>query len=116
MDHNELLECSCCGTGVHHNTQENVAYGEKPYPYDTGYGMCRECGGDDNVAAGKKVSEMTEAQFKKRLGWGKQVFFEARFDNVRKNLSPDNQEKWDKLDYKKKVYFVTKLVEEGKMI
>ena len=99
------LTCSCCGTGLSH--EENVAKDKVPYPYDEGYGMCVSCGGDTTA------DTSTEEGIKKRLGWGLQTFYEARFDLVRKNLNEKNREKWDKCTYAKKVYIVMDFLEKG---
>jgi len=101
----ELLTCSCCGKGVWNTPEENTHYGEVPYPDDNGFGMCRECGGDD------KAEDIQD-----KLGWAGRCFFEARFDVVRRGLNPENQVKWDRWSYEKKVAMVTRLVEKGTMI
>jgi len=110
----QVITCGCCGKGIHDNKEENVHFGMVPYPDDVGFGMCKECGGDDSITD-KEAAEDEEA-FKKKLGWGGQMFFEHRFDIARKALSPEKQEHWDTLPYRKKVAFIAKAVENGWMI
>lgn len=100
----EILDCSCCGRGIRDNEEENVSYGQVPYPHDTGYGMCKECGGDSEAE-----------DIKKRMGWGMVCFVEARFDIIRKRLKPENQAKWDRCSWEKKALTVLEFVEQGVM-
>ena len=104
----KVLACSCCGTGVSH--AENTVRDEIPYPFDEGFGMCVPCGGDENI-------EMTDEEtVKKRLGWAKCMFFEARFDIVREQLqmaNPASAKKFDSISYIKKCAFVSELLEKG---
>ena len=97
------VECSCCGKSIPNTKKHNVAHGTGKC--DKGFGHCRECFGDPKADS-----------FKKQLGWGMQMFYEARFDTVRKALSPENVEKWDKLSYEKKCLMIAGLVEKGAMI
>ena len=41
------------------------------------------------------------------------MFVEARFNLIRKNLSPKNHEVWDRFDYGRIVTMVFKAVEDG---
>ena len=97
-----ILSCSCCGHGLEDTPEENVAYGEVPYPYDNGYGMCKSCGGD-------KDSD----DFKTFIGFQGQVFFESRFDVIRKALNEENQKKFDELTYDQKCHIIMKALEDG---
>lgn len=105
-----MLSCSCCGKGIRDNAEENVSFGKVPYPDDTGFGMCRECGGDD------KADISTDEGWKKRIGWGLRMFYEARFDIVRKRLSEEARKKWDASSYRKKCLIIAEFVREGLMI
>lgn len=126
-DGDEILTCTCCGTGIHDTPEENASHGEEPYPHDTGFGACRECFGEEVVEESaserpirarrpKKASEMTDAEFKRSLGWAGRTFYEARFEALEKSLNEANREKFAKLPYKKKVAVVAGLVEKGAMI
>ena len=64
--------------------------------------MCKDCGGDS-----------TSKNIKKQMGFAGRVFVEARFDLVRNNLRPANQERWDGMDYGMKAAVVLKMAEEG---
>ena len=100
-----ILTCSCCGRGVRDTPKENVSYGEIPYPHDTGFGLCKSCGGD-------KDSD----DFKTYIGFEGEIFFEHRFKILRKNLSEKNQQKFDEMTYEQKCYIIMKAVEDGIMI
>jgi hypothetical protein len=101
----EILTCSCCGRGLRDNAEENSDFGQVPYPHDTGFGTCIDCGGD------KKSKD-----FKQRLGWAGRTFFEARFDAARNALKDDQKTRWDSLSYERKVAFIAKMIEKGNMI
>lgn len=106
MNHDQpWLTCSCCGAFVANDASENASHGESPYPHDKGYGMCLSCGGDPNAE-----------DVKDRMGFAKRVFFEARFDTIRKNLRPANQADWDERDYETKCSLVVAAVEKGLII
>lgn len=62
-DEPEILTCSCCGSGIRDTPEENVHYGQIPYPDDTGLGMCKYCGGDP------EADSLTDDGFKKKIGW-----------------------------------------------
>jgi hypothetical protein len=111
----EILNCSCCGSGVPNTPEGNVSFADAPYPHDTGYGLCRECGGEP-VPAGKKASEMSEAELRKSLGWASCTFFDARIDVLLKKLNEANRTKFEKMSYAKKVAVVAGLIEKGAMI
>lgn len=111
----EIVSCTCCGKGIRDNAEENVHFGQDPYPDDTGYGMCTECGGDSKV---KVDNPLDEDKVKKRLGWAACCFYEARFPIIRDHLTnrPDLVEKFDKMSYVQKVSMVVKAVEKGMMV
>ena len=106
----DILTCTCCGTGVRDTPADNVSHGQTPCPHDTGFGLCRECGGD--AAADMNTDEGV----RRRMGWQMTTFCEARFDVVRRNLKPDNQARWDGLSYAKKCSVVIGLVRDGTII
>lgn len=112
----EWVRCSCCGKDVPDDEEHNVDFGVRPNPHDVGFGMCVECGGDKRAGEGKPVKELTEAQFKKRLGWAGTTFYEARFDVLEKKLRPDLAEKFKAMPYRKKVAVVAGMIEKGHMI
>ena len=113
MRENEILWCTCCGKGLRHNAEENVAYGKAPYPHDDEFGECRECFGDPKAGGAKDWNQLNEKECKRRLGWSTVMFVEARFPVIRKGLSAANQAKFDKLPYWNKAAFALKMVEKG---
>jgi hypothetical protein len=100
----ELLTCSCCGRGVWNTPEDNADY-DHPEHHDTGFGTCRGCGGDPKAKT-----------FWKRMGWGAEMFYKARFKSLREALSPENQARFDAMPVQKKVAVIARLIEEGKMI
>ena len=54
--------------------------------------------------------------FKGSIGWAGRMFFEARFDILRKQLKPENQVKWDSFDYERKCRIIGHAIEKGLMI
>jgi hypothetical protein len=106
----EILSCTCCGQGLCDTPEENVSQGQVPYPYDTGFGLCRPCGGDPTA------DMSTEEGVRKRMGWQMTTFCEARFDPIRRNLKPENQARWDGLSYAKKCSVVLGLVRDGTIV
>jgi hypothetical protein len=106
----DILTCTCCGKGLPDTPEANVSHAEVPYPHDTGFGLCRQGGGDPNA------DMTTEDGVRKRMGWQMTAFCEARFDVVRKHLKPEQQAKWDGLSYAKKCAVVLGLVREGAII
>jgi hypothetical protein len=59
---------------------------------------------------------MTDKAVRKRLGWQTTTFCEARFDVVRKSLSPENQDRWDNFSFARKCSVVMDFVKKGYMI
>lgn len=111
-----FITCSCCGQMIRDNAIENRHYGKVPYPDDTGFGMCRGCGGDPKAES-----------VKKKLGWAMCAFYEARFPVIRKKLVEIEEakpvaerkgivEKWDNMAYLKRCGVVVRFVEKGWMI
>ena len=71
----------------------------------------------DNIQAPKpRVRKMTDNAVRRRMGWAMTMFCEARFDVVRKALSPEKQANWDSLSYAKKCAVVLDFVQKGYMI
>lgn len=110
----EILICSCCGKGIEDTPEQNTVHGQVPYPHDTGFGMCVECGGDKTI--GNDYANMTEEQFKKRLGWGMKMFYDARIEILQEKLSEENAEKFKALSYQRKCAIIAQMVEKGYMI
>jgi hypothetical protein len=106
----ETLACTCCGTGLCDTPEENVSYGQLPYPHDTGFGLCRDCGGDP------AADTSTDDGVRKRMGWQMTTFCEARFELIERNLKPEALAKWDGLSYARKCAVVLGLVREGTSI
>ena len=95
-----LLVCSCCGRYL--NEDENASAGQIPYPHDNGYGLCLSCGGD-------RSSE----DFKTRIGYTGQIFYESRFKVVRDNLDESKQKRFDEMSYERKCILIGTLIEKG---
>jgi hypothetical protein len=97
------VKCSCCGELIRNSPEENNDFGQNSY--DEGFGMCFRCGGDPN-----------SEDFRTRLGWGGQLFFDARIKEVREWLNPKNRAKFDVMDYELQVALVSRLIGRGIMI
>jgi hypothetical protein len=108
-----IVTCSCCGKGIRDNAEDNADFNTRGQ--DQGFGMCRECGGED-PGTWENASKMTEAEFKKKQGWGLTTFYEARMAPFRNALNAQNQAKWDALPYWKKCYLLQHAVEDGLII
>ena len=100
-----FLTCSCCGNGLGNNAKENVAFGQEPYPFDEGFGMCRDCGGDPE---GDTI--------RKKMGWATATFCEARFNVLRSRLNEKNRTKFDACSYEKKCLLILSAVEDGYLV
>jgi len=96
--------CSCCGR-VLPGPEDNVDHGKVPYPHDTGFGTCKDCGGDPD-----------SDDIKEQMGWGMRMFCEARFKILRSKLSAKNQACWDTLEYWEKATVIIGVVEKGLMV
>lgn len=90
----ELAACGCCGNFV-----------EVPVGTCWEDVYCKDCMGNPEARS-----------FRKKIGWAGQMFYEARFDVVRKQLSPESQAKWDKCSYAKKCSIIGHFIEKGLMI
>ena len=99
------VACSCCGKLIENSKEQNASFGEEPYPHDQGFGMCFECGGDPN-----------SDDFRTKLGWAGQTFFDTRIRIVRKHLHPRNLARFDAMPYERQVGFVGYLIDSGVMI
>lgn len=113
------VTCSCCGAGI--RDEDNISHGEEPYPHDHGFGMCRECGGDDReeappVKSGPGKGWPTEAAYRKRLGWAGEMFYDARIKLLRESMSEENLAKFEAVPYAKKCVIIGKMIEKGMMI
>lgn len=103
------LVCSCCGAGIRDTKRENVSHGMIPYPHDLGFGMCRECGGDDEAEGDD------DAAVRRRLGWAGEMFYDARIEIVQEKLSAPNAEKFRAMPLRRKIAFVNKAIGRGLM-
>lgn len=101
----EYVACSCCGSGIKNDADENAHFGIVPYPVDEGFGMCLECGGDQKAAS-----------LRKKMGWAKVSFFDARIEMLREKMNPENLAKFIEMTYARKCWLITKLIERGSMI
>jgi hypothetical protein len=71
----------------------------------------------DNKSTTKThVRQLTDSAARKRLGWQRTMFCEARFDVVRKALNPENQEKWGRQCFANKCLVVMDFVRKGYVI
>lgn len=104
------LICTCCGRGLPDTPEANVSHGQSPYPHDTGFGLCRACGGHP-------MADMTTDEgIRKRMGWQMTSFCEARFELVKRSLKPENRARWERLSYARKCAVVLSLIREGAII
>ena len=109
----EWINCSCCGAGIRDNADENVSHGKVPYPHDTGYGMCRSCGGDDRIEV---RGVLDEERWRESLGWAAAAFYDTRIDILLKRLSPENAEKLLLMPYARQCRIVSGLVDRGTLV
>jgi hypothetical protein len=118
----DILSCSCCGGGVRNNADENTVFGQEPYPFDYGYGMCRSCGGDNREPLPAKATDISESAFRKRIGWAMETFYDARIDMLLGSdgkpgkLNDANREKFVAMPYWKKCDLIARLVQKGAII
>ena len=111
----EWVTCSCCGRDIHDTPETNLDYHERGQ--DTGYGHCTDCFGEPPKPEEKPTGKLrTEAECKRQLGWAGQVFYEARFDTLRKSLKGKQLEHFESMPYAKKLIIVARLIEKGYMI
>jgi hypothetical protein len=113
MSDDAIVSCSCCGRGIRDNAEENCDFNTRGQ--DQGFGMCRECGGEDPGTWGD-ASKMTEEEFKKKQGWALTTFYDARMEPFRSRLNAKNQATWDTLPYWKKCYLLENAVKDGLII
>ena len=91
----KTVSCGCCGGPVKVAEEVNA---EDVY--------CNRCMGSPKAKT-----------FKGSIGWAGKMFFEARFNVVRNNLSKEEHKlKWDSMSYEKKCSFIGKMIEKGVMI
>ena len=111
-----MLSCSCCGRLLMDSPDENVSHGQAPYPHDTGFGTCRDCGGDPQAAdAMEKAGADSEAVARKAMGWEMSMFVDARVSRLREVLGPENRAKLEAMSYSKQAEVVCRMVESGRM-
>lgn len=108
----DWFTCTCCGKGIRDNAEENVSHGQTPYPHDVGFGLCRECGGDNKVK-GTDIESV-----RRRLGWAAATFYDARIDMLLKpgTLNDANRDRFARLSYVRKIAVIQGLVEKGTII
>ena len=91
VDETGYLACFYCGKHIRHTPEENAVFGEEPYPFDRGHGICLSCGGDPR-----------STDLGTQLGLIGLVCCAVRFEIVRDNLTPQHQALFDALpDWKK---------------
>ena len=111
-----MLSCSCCGRSLMDSPDENVSYGLAPYPHDTGFGMCRDCGGDPKGAETlEKAGADADSVARKAMGWAMAMFVDARISRLREALGPDNRVRLEAMSYSKQAEVVCRMVESGRM-
>jgi len=109
----DYVLCSCCGAYVENTPQHNVSlHGDAgdSYPHDDGYGECTSCGGDPSVPYS---DDITEAQLRRRMGWGMTCFVDARIARLRETMNPANVARLDTMEYSGQVAIVLRMVERG---
>jgi hypothetical protein len=97
--------CSCCGVIVEDTPGENAWHGLKPYPGDTGTGLCRRCGGD---------LEAKDPQG--RLGFIASAFVAARIPILAEALSPRNRERFLSMPFEVQAEIIFRFVGAGLLI
>lgn len=111
-----MLSCSCCGKLIRDTAEENTSFGQVPYPHDTGFGTCRDCGGDPKAAdAMEKAGADSEAVARKAMGWEMAMFVDARVSRLREVLGPENRAKLEAMPYSKQAEVVCRMVESGSL-
>lgn len=100
-----FLACSFCRKIIENTPVQNVAFGQEPYPYAEGKGMCFECGGNP-------TSNDTQA----KLGRVGQMFFDVRIRRVREYLKPSNRARFDAMPYERQIGFIGNLIDSGVII
>jgi len=106
------VKCSCCGGFVANTPDENVALHQPegtPYPSDDGFGMCKACGGDPHT----DIDDTSEANVRKRLGWGGECFYDTRIELLAEKLNEKNSAKFKAMPYAKQVAMVVIAIEKG---
>ncbi len=86
----ETWTCTCCRRGLRDNRKENMSHAVLPYPHDTGFGLCRQCGDDTSADMN------TDESVRRRMGWQMTRFCEAHFDLARRHLKPENPAEIDR--------------------
>lgn len=112
----DMITCGCCGKGILNTPAENTHYGISPYPDDTGFGMCVECGGDKTIVPDAQTHIYTEAQVRKKLGWAGCAFYDTRIELLQNKLTETNKTKFNAMSFERKVLIIAKMVERGAMI
>lgn len=109
----EVLTCSCCGGGVFDTPEHNASFDKEPYPHDSGFGLCIECGGDKSVT--DEEAAASEEAYRRRIGKGAQMFFDSRVRFLKANLGQENRRKFEAMPYREQVGVISKMVAKGKM-
>lgn len=104
-DSETWVVCNCCGHIIRNNAEENVSFGQVPYPDDQGFGTCKECYGDKQ-----------SGDFKTRLGWAGRIFYDSRIELLKTQLNPPNLAKFEAMSYERQVVLIGRLIEKGAMI
>ena len=99
------LACSCCRKIIENTPEQNVAFGQEPYPYAEGKGMCFECGGNP-----------TSDDIQAKLGRVGQMFFDVRIRRVREYLKPSNRARFEAMPYERQIGFIGNLIDSGVII
>ncbi len=71
---------------------------------------------DNTLTPKTSARKPTDKAIRRKLGWQMATFCEARFDGLRKALSPENQARWDNFSYARKCSVVLDFVKKGYMI
>ena len=108
----EYIECSCCGKSIKNTKKENAHYGQTSAD-SIGYGMCVGCGGDVSV----QVHDINDEEaVRRKIGWGGEIFYDARIETLEKSLKEDKLAKFKAMPYGKKILIIHKMCEKGLMI
>lgn len=122
MTETRLLFCETCGRIIKDDAEDNAVFGEYPYPFDNGLGLCNKCSEfrsqnkklsyDERM---KQVREILTTMTAKRIdGTLVDAFTASAIVSVYDNLSEENQRKFAELNARKMSETAWKLVAKSK--
>ena len=107
-------------TAARNTVEDNVCFGQVPYPQDLGFAQCRSCFGEaesPQLQLQEHDSKPTRRwKTRKKLGWAGQAFFDTRIQLLKMKLSDKNAERFASMTYDRQCTIVGKMIEKGLMI